>query len=218
MNHAFHVYYLIGCIALIIPGGAMGRRDLKVITFHEVMARERYRWKWAHLHNLFDLVRAAGGLWLVTYAFHFIRPMPETDALALLATMGVAAAGLALQFPFHRATDDDIVAPIAYGCGLVVVTLPWIAAGLVLALIFASMIALKNVGFGLTAGALAAAALGFLFKVPVPQIVFSSVTLITPVLLVGLLPRRLVITVRPGRHIRDVIYRDVEVLRKERAG
>ncbi len=195
----YYVFYLLGVCLLVLPAGLLTRRRLKLVSLPELAERSRHRLGWLHWVNFVDLARAWGGLELVRHAFVIIDPYAAAGVLPL-ATIAVAAlAGLGLQQVFH-ASEDDLVAPVAYAIGLTFAFIPPQVAMLALPLGLAAALGLRSLGTGFVLAAVATAALGLLLRLSPLVVATASFALISPVLLANVLQRRLVLTVRGGRN------------------
>ncbi len=211
-----HLFYVIGLLLLIIPAGLLTRRRLQGVSLRELADRPGHRLGWLHVLNLLDLARAWGGFTLLERAVRLLEP-GAADAVfspALVALAAAALAGLGLQQVFHGGDDEDLVAPVAYALGLVFACIPPQVAVIVLPLGLTAALGLRSLGSGFTAAALAAVGLGLLLGLSPLVVATSGLVLAAPVLLAGVLQRRLVLMVRRVREPRAERLRDTPVVRR----
>jgi|GEM_PF-3905061 hypothetical protein len=208
-----YLFYITGVVLLVLPAGLLGGRRLKAVTLPEVTNRQRHRLGWLHWVNLFDVLRAWGGLTLISRAFEIADPVGSAVSAVPLATTALAAlAGLGLQQVFHSTDEDDLVAPVAYASGLTLAFLPPQVALLALPFGLVAALGLKSLAMGFVLTAIASAVLGVLLHLSPLVVGTASLLLFSPALLASMLQRRLVMTVRPRPpEISDEPLRDVPI-------
>lgn len=202
-----YLFYIIGVSLLVMPTGLIGRRTLCNVTLRDFVERTRSRLVCLHWVNFVDLGRAWAGLVMVREAFVRIDPGANSDVVTL-ATVAVASlAGLALRQWFSVSDDDDMVAPVAYAIGLIFAFMPPQVALLALPLGLAAALGLRSLNLGFILGALATGGLGVMFRVSPLVVATSSLVLFAPVVIAGILQRRLVLSVRRGPVVREAPLR-----------
>ncbi len=207
-----YLLYLTGVVLLAIPSGALGRKRLGSASLHEIVERPRHRLGWLHLLNAIDLVRAYAGMTLLFAAFAALHPYAPGHLITRVMLALTALLGLLLQHGFHHTENDELPAPVAYILGLVFAILPPQIALLALPLGIVAALAFQNLGMGLALAAIATGVLGHLFGVSLTSTGTASLLLFCPVLLSGLLHRRLVLTVRRGPAVRQERFREIPLV------
>lgn len=211
-----YLYYIIGVFLLVTPAGMITRGRFANVTLRELVERSRNRLGWLHWVNFFDLARGLGGLLLVKEAFRVIDPSAG-GSLVTLATLAVAAfTGLGLQQFFYASDDDDMVAPVAYAIGLTFAFLPLKVAALAVPMGLVAAFGVHSLGMGFVLAAFATGALGYVFRVSPLVLATSCFLLCAPVVLAGVLQRRLVLSVRGGPLTRPAPLREVSLSRGAR--
>ena len=206
-----YLLYFTGVLLLTLPTGFFARNRLKVTTLPDLADRSRHRFGWLHLLNAIDLLRAYGGVLLLSTGFALYEPTAPAQLLPKIVLFVAAMLGLLLQHAFHRTESDELPVPIAFALGLVAALLPLKVAILVLPLGIASTIAMRSLGLGLALTSVATAVLGKLLGVSIATVGTACAILFLPIVLSGMLHRRLVITIRRGPEIRYGKLRDVPV-------
>lgn len=212
-----HFNYLFGLALLIIPAGLLSRRRFQAVSLRELADKPAHRLGWLHALNLIDLARAWGGFTLLERSVRALQPATSGEPFspALIALAAAALAGLGLQQILHRGDDDDLVAPVAYALGLIFACIPPQVSIIILPLGLTAALGLRCLGSGFTVAALAAVALGLLTGQSPLVVATSGLILFAPVLLAGVLQRRLVLVVRKVREPRTERLRDVPVERRQ---
>lgn len=212
-----HFNYILGIALLIIPAGLLTRRRFQAVSLRELADKPAHRLGWLHALNLIDLARAWGGFTLLDRAVRTMEPAAANTLFspALLALAAAALAGLGLQQLFHRGDGDDLVAPVAYALGLVFASIPLQVSIIILPLGLTAALGMRCLGSGFTVAALAAVALGLLTGQSPLVVATSGLILFAPVLLAGILQRRLVLVVRRVKEPRTERLRDVPVARRQ---
>lgn len=206
-----YVYYILGVFLLVTPAGLIVQGRYSNVTLRDLVGRSRNRLGWLHWVNLFDFARGLGGLLLVKQAFRVIDPGAGGNVVTLATVAAAAVAGLVLQQLFYAADDDDMVAPVAYAVGLIFAFLPVKVAALALPLGMVAALGVHSVGLGFVLAAVAAAAFGYVLRVSPLSLATACALLCAPVVLAGVLQRRLVISVRSGPLTKPAPLREVQL-------
>jgi hypothetical protein len=206
-----YLLYITGVLLLTLPTGFFARNRLKVTTLSDLADRSRHRYGWLHILNAIDLLRAFGGLTLITTGFALYEPTAPLQLLTRIMVCIAAVLGLLLQHAFHETDTDELQVPVAFAIGLVAALLPFKVSLLVLPLAIASAVAMRSLGLGLALGSVTTAVLGKLLGVSIAAVGTASLVFFLPIILSGLLHRRLVITIRRGPEIRYGKLRDTPI-------
>ena len=210
--------YFSGLLLLIIPTGPLTRDRYIGLTLRQLALRERYHFKWLHLPNLLDLLRAWGGLTLLQHSFLEVDPLRQGGGLIPLATLTIVAlAGTLMQQLFHSLEPDVIPAPCAFTVGLLLALLPLQVTLLVLPISYLAARGSLNLHAGKIVTIITLFGFGYLFKISPLYLASAAAITLLPIAVASALCRHLVITVRRQNAVQPAPLRDIPNLPGKRA-
>ncbi len=159
----YYAFFFLGLILICLPGAFVLQRKCRFKSLDQIMEKRHLWWSWIHGLNILDLVRGFSGVMLMKLAFEEL--VPEAGAMIEYAMLGVVlACGCVLQKFFFNAERDEAVTPLFFLAGIAFALVSAPLAAMVLVFGVTTGIALRNIGGGLAAMAVASVGLALVFR------------------------------------------------------